>query len=463
MSSRDNTAQEDLIKRLRRDLRGFRRLSDRHQRMMAIYIFNEGTPRRMHRIFEDFSTFHYRELERDFGRGEFSRINNQLGIFEVTPNWHFMKNSSTYLQHTATKGYRLTEQVARIRASYLKPRFKGLTRLVMENGNIQRTAPNPIDTKNGGGAWRNAKVLNKIPVDVAVLRGIHSHLCHFQREKMQTDLFASPTRRNTAYLIDSIEKLLDMARTDVAGRGYILHRYKPSDSGRLYAKGLSLQSIPKEIRQAALHGLHEYDFENCHYAIFAQMADAYGHNCQAIKHYVANKHQVREGIAHRVGISVNAAKKCLLAIMYGARTTEWHENAIPSVIGNQAANLYRDKEFAGIASDIKAGRRTIIDGWPKRRTTLLNDMGQRIRFDESAEKVLAHLIQGVEAKALRAAIDLNPDDVVLLMHDGFITTRLIDASAVQALVAERTGYDLPLSYEHIEIPPDLGLMNDSEH
>jgi hypothetical protein len=41
------------------------------------------------------------------------------------------------------------------------------------------------------------------------------------------------------------------------------------------------------------------------------------------------------------------------------------------------------------------------------------------------------LIQGVEAKALRKVQDLYPTGAVLLMHDGFVTTRPVDIALVE--------------------------------
>jgi hypothetical protein len=39
--------------------------------------------------------------------------------------------------------------------------------------------------------------------------------------------------------------------------------------------------------------------------------------------------------------------------------------------------------------------------------------------------IQAHLMQGVEAKALRKVLDLYPDEVVLLMHAVFLTAPLV--------------------------------------
>lgn len=456
MSKRDRYVPDAFIRKLGRDLKGFKKISETHQHRLAMYIFYEGSPRRRHkhRKFSEWSTFGYRELERDFGRGGFNKINAMLNVFDVSSNWSKTKKE--------TKAYKLTLQVANIRAIYLKPRQRPLIRLLSEDGRYIKTLPKPIDSKDTEGitakAWRDAKLLNKLPIDMKVLQHIHAHLSGINLNKLSPDLFAMADGETLEYMTNTIERLLVLANTDVAGQGYLMHRYIESQSGRLYGKGLTLQTAPRIIRKAALHGLYEYDFENCHYAIFFQMSKRYEYECHAIQHYIANKNKVREGIAGRVGITKDDAKTCLLALMYGAKTTEWYENAIPMLIGQgSAAELYKDPEFSGIAKDINKGRACIIKGWPKRRTTMLNDMGKRIKTKDSPAKVLAHLIQGVEAKALSVAVKLHPNDVVLLMHDGFVTREPVNTTAIEGAVLLETGYTLDLAGERVEIPADLDL------
>ena len=97
----------------------------------------------------------------------------------------------------------------------------------------------------------------------------------------------------------------------------------------------------------------------------------------------------------------------------------------------------------------------ILKAWPKRRTTLLNDIGKPVSLKAKPEVRMAHIIQGIEAMAIRSAIGLYPDEIVLLMHDGFVTTRQIDAEAVERRIFAETGYRLELAGGVIELPADL--------
>ena len=51
-------------------------------------------------------------------------------------------------------------------------------------------------------------------------------------------------------------------------------------------------------------------------------------------------------------------KTCLLAVMYGARTTTWHANAIPQAIGDKAAIEAFAAALLGRASPEVAGQFT---------------------------------------------------------------------------------------------------------
>jgi len=457
MATRDDYAPKGLITMLRRGIRGYGRLTTVQQQRLARHIWLHGVwyKRHKHPEWDDYMSITWQELDRDFGRGGFNTINETLHLFEVTPNWYMAKG--------LTRGYKLAPVVAEIKERYLKPKKRALTQLIDSGGRALRTLPQPVaaKTKNSNDqeitatAWANAKPLNKIPVDMEILRALYTHLQHMMQQDTE-DMFAQAQQEDYHYVAEAVSQLLIMAQTDVAGRGYIMHRYAEAKSGRLYAKGVSLQTTPRLIRQAALHGLYEYDFENCHYSIFNQLAARYGFEAPGIAHYLTNKKAVREQLAQDIGISLEQVKMCLLAIMYGARANTWHENAIPNEIGRLAAQgLYAHPLFQGIAQDIKEGRRLILDNWPTRRTTLLNDMDKRISKKEKPEKKLAHLLQGIEAKALRAVIQAMPHDVLLLMHDGFVTSKRINIRNMERVVRDETGYNLSLSGELITLPANL--------
>ena len=458
MAVRDKYVPEGLIKLLRRDIRGYGTLSTQHQSRMARHVWQHGVWYNQHKNpkWKGFMSITWQELEKDFGRGGFNAINESLHMFDMTPNW--------YSKQGQTKGYRPTPVVQEVKDRYLKPRKRELTRLIDSEGRALRRLPNSIGAKTINGndkevtatAWKNAKILNKIPVDVGTLKALYSHLLHLRDPDTSDDMFAQAQQQDIEWNIKAVGQLLHLANTDVAGQGYIFHRYAEARSGRLYAKGVSLQNTPKVIREAALHGLYDYDFENCHYSIFSQLAGQYDLETPGITHYLNNKKAVREQLSQEVGITSGQAKFCLLANMYGARESAWHENAIPNEIGVDATKvLYSNPLFQTIVSDLDEGRRLILDNWPSSPTKLVNAIGKDIKKTEDPKKKLAHLLQGVEAQALRTVINAMGDDVLLLMHDGFVTSRPIDTNEMERAVEQETGFKMKLAGGVITLPPSL--------
>ena len=467
MGSKSDFVPEDFIKALQRGIRGFKDWTERQQWHMAKLIWQEGLKRREHRRLEGYISIGHRELERGFGRGGFKRMNEATLCFDVSPNWNWQDGRPQ--RQNATKGYKLTQHVQRLKEKYLKPRKEAITRLIYLDGKDRfhplKSVPNAIAAKEDDDdlgvtatAWRQAKPFNQVPVDLDLLRELYDHLTRMLKPEqlVQDDLFVRSDAEDIDRRIEWVGQLIRLANTDIAGRGFIIHRYAECKTGRLYASGVSLQTAPRLIRIAALHGLWDYDIENCHYAIFEQLASKYGYQPEAVRHYLVHKSAVREGIASRAGIDKKQAKMALLALMFGAKTTERPENAIPREIGlDRARALYQDAEFSAIARDVQRGRDVILRAWPKRRTTLLNDLRKPVKLTAKAEVKMAHIIQGIEAKAIRSAISLYPNEVVLLMHDGFVTSRPIDAVAVERRMFDETGYRLELAGGVIELPADL--------
>jgi len=179
-------------------------------------------------------------------------------------------------------------------------------------------------------------------------------------------------------------------------------------------------------------------------------ADA-GFEAHAIADYVADKSRVRQGIAERVRIAVPEVKTCLIALVYGARRSAREVDAIPEVIGCQAAQrLYADPVFAALQHDISRSRRVILQADPTRGKQLVNAMGLALPLPAAPTKRLAHLTQGVEAQALRAMQAVYPDEIVLLMHDGFVSRCQLDRMQLSRAVWKATGYEFKLSEKQLD-------------
>ena len=462
-AKRGEVVPEDWVAHLQATIPGFKHEAVAHQIALARLVWLGSAKRRQHQHFEGAMSFHYQELDEVFGRGQFKKMNERLGFFTDSGQWF----------HGAgmTKGYWLADQVKVSRSAYLAKRWRKVTRLLMADGEVLRTIPPAVASRDMNNitttAWRNARELNTVRVDLQALQRLRNWLDDVLRVydsgMVPHDLVTEfPPRDSIERLAQAAAQVIRMAKTDVAGHGFVAHRYVQAASGRLYAKGINLQTAPSLIKQAALAGLWEYDFSNCHFTLLAQMAARHGYQCEAIAHYLNHKKATRQAIAAKAGITEAQAKLCLLAVMYGARASEWHENAIPEAIGQEAAaRLLQVEQFKAISADVAQARKTILKHWPRRTSNgrLTNDFGRAIDDKASPAERLAHLLQGVEAKALKAAIDLYPRHICLVQHDGFAAAAMLDCSAIEQAVLEATGYRLELEEKQIQADPDAYFLS----
>jgi hypothetical protein len=357
------------------------------QLSLAHFVWQAPSKRRRHREFQNSFSIWHKELDQHFGRRRFGAINERVQLFEVSTAWSAKRHF--------TRGYRLQQDVQQAVDAYFDRTHEHLIGLITTDGLSLRKIPKAVASKNMDGvtskAWRDAKVLNKVPVDLGALRALRAHLKRLTSDEQRlASLGEGAIDENAAtvdYYLDVISRVLKLSRTTVAGEGYLMHRYVEATSGRLYARNINLQTVPRLIKQAALRGLWEYDFANCHYSIFAQIAEHAGITCPEISRYLANKHATRQDLAKRNDLSIDEAKTCLLAIMYGARASEWYQTAIPQTIGiERARRLYQDHVFKALLGELESARAAIIDWWPRRNGNyLVNDAGYGIDRRKSAK------------------------------------------------------------------------------
>jgi hypothetical protein len=249
--------------------------------------------------------------------------------------------------------------------------------------------------------------------------------------------------------------------------GMLSVRYVLHGSGRLYAEGLNLQSCKREIRQAALQGFWDVDISACHLSIMVQMAERFGVSCPNVVDYIVRKSDVRNQIARDIGISTRDAKKIITAVGYGAPRSTSYYTAIPQEIGAEKAEAFFSHPlYLGIKADVDAATEVILAKHPTKRNRLINLASRAIaktkddRRPFKAASLMAHLLQGVEAAALEAAVRVCKGAVLLLQHDGFTANQPVDSELLRRAVLDTTGYNLTFEVEQIQLPlADLSLTD----
>lgn len=394
----------------------------------------------------------YAVRDSDFGRGEFQRINQRLGMFDVSDCWKKGK---------FTKTYRLADRLIAI----VEELELSKTTLVDHAGRRLRTpAKEAIQQRDSAGNNRTGQgnIPAVIDVNIAGLLALRQE-AHEWRWYCK-DGFPIP---KTRVLQKRLEELPDNAAridwlsryaligltlaichcdTDYLPRGKTEIRYCEYDSGRLYSITPSLQNDFRELRKAALAGNWDYDIDNCHYSLCRQLAHRIGVGTPAIDHYLARKSEVRRELVAITGAPVKGIKQSLIALIYGAKTGLCEKQAIVKEIGIAAAGvLFKQPAFASLAAEIRTIRQPIIDSMPQHRGKIVNPFGKTAPADcKTPEQALAFYLQGAEAACLHSVIRRHGADLRLLQHDGWTSAVRLDTAQLEAEIAGDTGFSVSI-------------------
>ena len=465
-ASRYEIYEEEFMRFLGRKLPKFKPYPKAVRLALCGMIDDSQSRYRSHLHHDGYAWFTWKELEQAFGRKGFTAINEQLGLFDVLE--HEGRQSWSSIEGS-TKAYRLSDEVRDIHEGYLNACLnrRRATNLCTPDTKTMRAVPaNAIAAKNKDGntrrGFKESAIKAAVPVNMVqvkkLIRDYEGMLLSKESSGFQLPLLSAPP--DMKYLKQlKLEALAIYSRAhNNVCRGKIPHGYEESQSGRLYAMGsVNLQNCRRVLRETAMVGLYDLDIENCHYSILKQMAAANGYQCTAVTHYLNNKASVRQGLSDKFGITKQQAKDTLIALIYGARFSHRPQDALPKILKSHALALeiYQDEVLKDLAKDIAGARKAILDAQPISRGKITNCLGLTFDLDGSTDgQQLAHLMQGVEAMALSAAVDLYPESIVLLQHDGFTSTIRLDAKRIEQAIFAKTGYRFEIAQTAIQVNSD---------
>jgi hypothetical protein len=443
----------------------FAALKSSDQLHLTSMISQTTTRFREHSHYLGCAFFGMHELESRFGRSKFKVINDTVNIFIVESEWSKTEGR--------TKPFRLTQRFADLRTEFFSRRNTEATDLLAENGDLRHVVPqnalmyrrkteSSVELTREG--WKGKTVTSAVQVNQTELQRLADHIQYEldahdkgKREPGAID------RKHANFVLNDTQIILHNANNNVAP-GYVIHRYQESISGRLYAKEVNLQNTHRQVRLAALHGLWDYDIENCHYSILQQMAERAGFECKAITFYLQNKSQIRSQLAQTVGATELQIKKALLAMVYGASMSTKPDAAIPETLGaiDIAITFYDQIFIRNLAREIKSATKVILASTKRQRGSIANLQNLKMTVKgKKSRQLLAHLLQGVEAVALEAAHDVYPGEIVLLQHDGFTATSPnLSIEKIETAIFKATGYHLTMSRSGpLQANPMAALIN----
>jgi hypothetical protein len=424
---------------------------------------------RQHHLLEDCVSVHCRDFERMFGRGQFVVINDKLDWIEPVP----LPCGAFFLRYSdnncgLTKAYRLTStgRLA-IREAVTDSNYPLTDRKLPAN--IKALRSRDAKGSNAKGVFdmkRDIRVkerpvieaLESVCLLVSDQSARGSDLIDYFR-RVYKDLSPEEKHRQLIADRDRIIDILQVLKSpDLGKKGFVPQYYVQSSSGRWYCHGpiVSFQNMPKQLRPIFFQDCYDYDIESCHYSIFAQLAVGCGVETPTIDNLLANKVAFRESIARDANITLPMAKRCLISLIYGAPLNPSEYTSFGATLGiTNATNFCKSPKVIALHKELSTGRKRIINKYirqSKKKGWINNDVGRaRVTAKSSQTTLMAHILQGVEAQILSCIGSHWGNQLLLLMHDGFVTRDQLDTELIRSTVLAETGWDVHFSEERISI------------
>jgi hypothetical protein len=244
--------------------------------------------------------------------------------------------------------------------------------------------------------------------------------------------------------------------------GMIPVHYVQVKTGRIVDKLFYLQNTSRAALSAALSGYWDYDIENAHFSILYHWAKSIGVETPHIGLYIRGKAEFRQTISADCGIDIQNTKAALIGLMYGAKLEGgYHYSSLSAYMRPDSYELFKRHELVvGLSKDRKTAANAILPTLPVHRGLVGNAIGIYSPTSPNKNVLLAFALQGVEALALRAVIQRFGDQIILPMHDGWVSRQRLDVVEIESVLREATG--LPLTVEESQHPKHLPSTSPEE-
>ncbi len=381
-----------------------------------------------HRVHDGATALFHQETKRRFRTAtRFQSINDQLRWIEVLEEFS--------VRGGYTKGYTLDPDVHRKIGAHLRRdqvRAKPLRDFM---GKLKRTPPKAIISRDSNDQQRKSTVqLATSIVEIDVLRLLELR-----------DSLSDPERYEDQFLVDS---LIHQANLEGYGPGFLVQQYRECPHGRLMgvANGVHLQNLKNRdlpVRDTALAGQHKYDIEACHPTLMYWLCRQYGYRLYSLEVAALDRRKFRTDLAERHGLPMWEVKTAITAIIYGCTpsTSPFQALKKDGIISDLEVleAFCEDEEVRALSRDAQVAHDHILSHATVSNGRTRNILGKW--WDGNDASRVSHILQGLEARALAIAIEVEPRMSVLL-HDGFITRHAVDTDQIEARFKAETGLEI---------------------
>lgn len=247
-------------------------------------------------------------------------------------------------------------------------------------------------------------------------------------------------------------RLLKLSR-NTRSPGSIPVLYEQKSTGRLTEVLFAMQNNQRAVISAALHGYWDYDLNNAHFSILSAWAKKLGKSTPVVDEYLRNRKKIRQELTEHCGAKLEDIKECLIALLYGAPLhTNPDFTEIPKILGQEATALFTKHPFVkALKKEIASVGKFIVNDTHSSRGCYVNAMGIEAptHKNQTTFKLLCHSLQGVEALALKSVVAKYGEDILLCMHDGWVSRRRLDCYQLKHLIKTATGFELEVEEQQL--------------
>ena len=363
------------------------------------------------------------------------------------------EHPSTALVLVVYEGNNITHEVSKV---IFNPRYKkDVLEALQQESLIQELNPTHLDNLEGKANW-------DIPVDVEALR---NYINATRASLAKPGQGKSYSETLTANLLMA-NALLSRVRV-IAGKDVLSEYWEESDCGRMYGHGLSLQRVPRHVRNAALGPCHKYDFKSCSYALMTSLALQIDPTLKvaAIKDYIKYRSAIRKRIADKLGVSKEWMKDIFTAIGFGAKTSDNPFSYVRGKLGSEKYNLLMaNDEFIYIKLQFDTVTEAIAKAFPNEDFEFFGCtytcIDPKRGTKRSKAQKLAWIYQCMESVALQRFVDLSPETPLLAAHDClYFKNKLPLSLEIDIRYKLNQEFSL-LHFEHEEVKP-IGFVDSS--
>ena len=270
-----------------------------------------------------------------------------------------------------------------------------------------------------------------------------------------------PCRITTEAIEDKDVELFTLIHSNYYSEGSFKQYYKRAANGRLYAQGITLQTVKREMRKKITAGQYSIDIDcSAPTILYALYLRNNTETLPEVERYTQDRRKVRQEIAEFLEVSTDTVKAILMPLFFGGGhiypnceivgELSLVEDISPSEAYGMLCKLMEYTAYKELTEQIKIlFDKSNVSGITEQDIELEDK--DKLNKRKIQNKKVAYLYQSFEAKILHDILDMNYDksrkirDITsLLLHDGIITTHKLDAENISSEIENK--HDLKLTF-----------------